>query len=118
MLASSDRLLELEAELAGAVTELETTANGYATARQLVGLRDDRFKRELSLLVSEYIRGGEAAGASEHHARADERYKAAATKILNETISAQKVCVRFEIVKIKIEAVQQLLNDERAKMKL
>lgn len=118
MIASADRLFELEAELAGAVGELEATANGYATARQLVGLRDDRLKRELSLLVSEYIRGGEPAGASEHHARADERYQAAATKILNETIAAQKVCTRWEVMKTKIEAVQQLLNDERQKMKL
>lgn len=118
MNADADRLIALERELSETVSELESMTDGYAMARQLLALRDDRLKREHSVLTAEFLRKGEPAGASEHYARADERYKQAAQKILKETSDAQRLVTRWDVLHSKFEATQACLNNERAKMRI
>jgi hypothetical protein len=118
MNTDADRLIALERELSETVSELESMTDAYAMARQLVALRDDRLKREHSVLTAGFLRNGEPAGASEHYARADERFREAAQKILKETSDAQKIVTRWDVLHSKFEAVQACLNNERAKMRL
>lgn len=118
MIANADRLAELEAEQVRIIKELESLEDSYATARQVCALRDDRLKKEFSMLVVEFIRAGNAAGASEHMARADERYTGAIKMVLKDTANAQKILTHWDVLHTKFEATTALMNNERAKMKL
>lgn len=118
MLADNDRLMQAERECAQSIKSLESMVTAVAMAKQIVGLRDDRIKKSLSVLVAEYIRKGGSAAGAEWNARADVRFEQAASEILDQTADAQSVILRWDIEKLKFENAQSLRNDERAKMKL
>ncbi len=118
MLADNDRLLSAEAECVRALAEIETMIPALSMARQIVGLRDDRLKKEVAVLVAEFIRGGDSATAAEWKAKADQRYAEAVKKIMRETADAQAIIERNNLLKLKYENAQAVRNDERAKMRL
>ena len=118
MLADADRLLQAERECCEALTAMEKLQTALAMAKQIVGLRDDRMKKELAVLVAEFLRAENSAAAAEWYARADKRFARACAKIMRETAAAQDTICSWEILKLKFENAQALRNDERAKMKL
>lgn len=118
MLADSDRLLAAERECCRCIEALEALSGQMALAKQIVGLRDDRIKKELAVLVAEYLKGGDSAAASEWNARADKRFAAACSHLIKETAASQDILNAWELQKLKFENAQALRNDERAKMKM
>jgi type I site-specific restriction endonuclease len=118
MLADNDRMMQAERECVECIKKLEGMVSAVAMARQIVGLRDDRIKKSLSVLVSEYIRKGGSALAAEWNARADERFTQMASDILDQTAEAASVLLKWDIERLKFENAQALRNDERAKLKL
>jgi hypothetical protein len=118
MLADNDKLLQAERECCAAIESLEQQQSGYAMARQIVGLRDDRMKKELAVLVAEGLRSDLSATAAEWTARADKRFTAACAKIMRETAAAREAICQWEITKLKFENAQALRNDERAKLRI
>ena len=117
-LADHDRMLEAEKQSTACIHAMETMVKSVAMARQVVGLRDDRLKKELAVLQSEYLTKGEGVGASEIKARSDARYVEAIKRIMADTASAQEIVMRYDLEKTKFENAQALRNDERARMKL
>jgi hypothetical protein len=118
MLADNDRMLQAEKECVKAIECMEQMVSGVAMARQIVGLRDDRVKKALSVLVAEYLKNGDSAAGAEWKARADARFESAARDILNQTSEAAQSLLRWDIQKLKFENAQALRNDERARMKI
>jgi len=100
------------------VETMEAMVKDVADAKQVVAMRDDRMKREESVLVTEFLRSGESAASARAQALADPRYTAAVKKILSETAHAQQILLRYELEKLKWENAQALRNDERARMRI
>lgn len=118
MIADQDRLLEAERECGKALKEMEQIQASLAYAKQIVGLRDDRIKKELAVLVVEGLKSDLSAAASEWQARADKRWTVACTRIMRETADAQEVINRWELLKLKYDNAQSLRNDERQRMRI
>jgi len=68
--------------------------------------------------VAGFLKDGDSAAAAEWKARADERFKAAVEKIMQETAAAAAICLHWDLEKLKFENAQAMRNDERAKMKM
>jgi hypothetical protein len=117
-LADHDRLCAAEAECIAALDEIERMIPTLSLARQIVGMRDDRLKKEIAVLVAEFLKGGDSAAASEWRAKADPRYAEAVKKIMRQTADAQAVIERNNLLKLKYENAQAVRNDERAKMRM
>lgn len=118
MEASADNLLEAERKAAQTIAELHQMEESYSMAKQVAGLRDDRIKKSLAVLVAEFIRKGDSATAAEWKARADKRFKGVVEQIMQETADAVAICLHWDVEKLKFENAQAMRNDERAKLKL
>jgi hypothetical protein len=117
-LADHDRLVAAEAECIAALDEIERMIPALAMARQIVGLRDDRLKKEVACLVAEFLKGGDSATAAEWKAKADPRYAQAVKQIMRETADAQAIIERNKLLGMKYDNAQAVRNDERAKMRM
>jgi hypothetical protein len=114
--ASADNLLEAERKAQETIAELRSMEDSYAMARQVVGLRDDRLKQRLAMLVAEYLGKDNSATASETLARADERWDAAIKEVIDQTAAAQKIVAHWDFLHMRFELCQALMNNERRKM--
>lgn len=118
MLADHDRLAQAERESCEVIRQMEHLSPSLALAKQVVGLRDDRMKKELAVLVVEFLKAGNSAAAAEWYARGDTRFAKACAKIMAETAAAQETINQWELLRAKFENAQALRNDERAKLKM
>lgn len=101
-----------------AIQAMEKLAPALGMAKQIVEFASDRRKSALSMIVVEHLKAGESATAAEHLARADERFRAEMTKILNETASAEKTIGQWVLAKIKFEAARSLLSCEKSLLQM
>lgn len=118
MLPDNDRMRQAEMACTKCIELMEAMVPEVALARQIVGLRDDRMQKEESVLVAEFLRGGDSAAAAKPKAQADPRFTVAMKKIMSETAAAQQSLLRYELEKLKYDNAQALRNDERARLRI
>lgn len=113
---SNDAILEAQRESAAIIGRMHAMKARWAEARQVVAMRDDRIKKELAVLVVEYMEQKHSATAAEWRARADKRFTAAIKTIMRETADAEVVMRDWYILDKQFEHCQAIQNNERKKM--
>lgn len=117
-ITDNDKLLAAERECADCIKEMQASVRGVAMARQIVGLRDERIKKELAVLTAEFLAQDKSAAASEVLARADKRYALAVSRVLQESAAAQEQLLDWQVLEKRFENAQAMRNDERARMRI
>lgn len=116
--ADHSAIAELQHRMEKLLTELDQSAQPFASAKQVVEFTGDRKKTALGEAFTTILTTDPecSATAAEHRARASLGYKERMKAIMADHLKAETAIAHFDILKTRLDIARSLLAVERAKL--